>query len=338
MGVSDRHTNLGLLLLMVAAIASGTVLFALGTRWALAALIVHGAVGLGVVLATPWKQRIIRRGTDARPIRSTWPSITLGVLVVVTVTSGVLHSSGLVRSYGPLDDMQLHVGAALLSVPFAIWHVAARRTLPQRRDVSRRNVLRLGVLAGAAGATFAGLEGVIRLAGLPGADRRFTGSFEEGSHDPAAMPSIIWLSDPRPDIEASEWRLRVADGAGERHLGYGDVARHDDRLTATIDCTSGWFAEQDWSGVRLGRLLTVPDGTRSIVVRSTTGYSRRFPVGDIEHLLLATGYEDRPLANRHGFPLRLVAPGRRGFWWVKWVTDIETSDAPSWAQPYFPLQ
>jgi hypothetical protein len=296
MDVSDRQTNLALLLLMAVAVASGTILFALGTRWALAALVVHGVVGLGVVVATPWKQRIVRRGIDARPLRSTWPSITLGVLVVVTVTSGVLHSSGLVRSYGLLDDMQVHVGAALISVPFAIWHVTARRTPPRRRDISRRNVLRLGVLAGAAGATFAGLEGVIRLAGLPGADRRFTGSFERGSHDPAAMPSIIWLTDPRPDIEASEWRLRVADGAGERDLAYADVAR------------------------------------------STTGYSRRFPVGDIEHLLLATGYEGQPLANRHGFPLRLVAPGRRGFWWVKWVTDIETSDAPSWAQPYFPLQ
>jgi len=338
MAVTDRQTNLALLLLLVAALASGTVLFALGTRWALAALITHGVVGLGVVLTTPWKQRIIRRGLATRSARSTWPSIVLGVLVVVTVMTGVLHSAGLVRSYGPLDDMQLHVGAALLALPFTVWHVMARRVRPQRTDVTRRNVLRLGMLASAAGATFAGLEGIIRVAGLPGADRRFTGSFEQGSHDPASMPSIIWLSDPRPDIDESRWRLRIADGTGERRLDYATVAGHDDRLTATIDCTTGWFAEQDWTGVRLARLLTVPDGARSVVVRSSTGYSRRFPIGDVEHLLLATGYEGRPLANRHGFPLRLVAPGRRGFWWVKWVTDVETSDAPSWVQPYFPLQ
>jgi hypothetical protein len=309
MDFSDRQTNLALLLLMAVAVASGTILFALGTRWALAALVVHGVAGLGVVLATPWKQRIVRRGIDARPIRSTWSSITLGVLVVVTVTSGVLHSSGLVRSYGPLADMHVHVGAALLSVPFAIWHVAARQTLPQRRDVSRRNMLRLGVLAGAAGATFVALEGVVRVAGRRGANRRFTGSFERGSHDPAAMPSIIWLFDPRPDIEASEWRLRVADGAGERHLAYADVAQHDDRLTATLDCTSGWFAEQDWSGVRLSRLLTVPDGARSIVVRSTTGYARRFPVGDLEQLLLATGYEGQDVGESPRLPAAARRPG-----------------------------
>jgi len=75
-----------------------------------------------------------------------------------------------------------------------------------------------------------------------------------------------------------------------------------------------------------------------VVVTSRTGYARRFPVRDVPHLLLATGYEGRPLAARHGSPARLVAPGRRGFWWVKWVTGIEVSDLPWWRQSPFPLQ
>lgn len=75
-----------------------------------------------------------------------------------------------------------------------------------------------------------------------------------------------------------------------------------------------------------------------MVVTSRTGYARRFPVRDVPHLLLATGYEGRPLAARHGSPARLVAPGRRGFWWVKWVTGIEVSDLPWWRQSPFPLQ
>jgi DMSO/TMAO reductase YedYZ molybdopterin-dependent catalytic subunit len=36
--------------------------------------------------------------------------------------------------------------------------------------------------------------------------------------------------------------------------------------------------------------------------------------------------------------VRLVAPGRRGFWWVKWVTRVEVVDAPWWLQSPFPLQ
>jgi DMSO/TMAO reductase YedYZ molybdopterin-dependent catalytic subunit len=33
----------------------------------------------------------------------------------------------------------------------------------------------------------------------------------------------------------------------------------------------------------------------------------------------------------------LVVPGRRGFWWVKWVTAVDVNDEPWWWQPPFPL-
>jgi DMSO/TMAO reductase YedYZ molybdopterin-dependent catalytic subunit len=38
----------------------------------------------------------------------------------------------------------------------------------------------------------------------------------------------------------------------------------------------------------------------------------------------------------HGFPVRIVAPGRRGFWWVKWVDRIAIEDVPWWRQWLFP--
>lgn len=336
--MSDRGTNLSLLALLAAALATGTIMFAMGSRWVLLVVALHGVIGVAITLTTPWKSRIMRRGLAARPTRSTWPSLTLSVLVLLSLVSGVLHSSGLMRRYGPLDDMQVHVGASLAAVPFAIWHVVARRTRPRVRDLSRRNFLRFGALLGTGTAVLASLEGAYRIIGLPGARRRFTGSYDQGSHDPSSMPSIIWLTDPRLEIPATDWKLTVDDANGERQYVYDEVAAFDDRLTATIDCTSGWFAEQDWHGVALSRMVVLPDDARSVVVHSATGYSRRFPIDDLEHLLLATGYEGRTLADRHGFPARLVAPGRRGFWWVKWVVRIETSDRPWWVQPTFPLQ
>jgi DMSO/TMAO reductase YedYZ molybdopterin-dependent catalytic subunit len=85
-----------------------------------------------------------------------------------------------------------------------------------------------------------------------------------------------------------------------------DIAR------AVLDCTNGWYAEQTWSGTRLDQLL--PAGARgSVVVTSATGYRRRSPAAGASTLLLATHVGGKPLSAGHGAPVRLVAPGRRGF-------------------------
>lgn len=342
-GMAGRRTNLAILVLLLAAVATGALNFALGTGWVAWPTIAHGVVGAALLLVTGWKWRIVRRGLETRPARSTWPSVVLGVLVVAALVSGLLHATGLVLRYGPLDDMQVHVGSALLSLPLAAWHVLARGTVPERSDLTRRNLLASALLIGSAGAVYAAAEASITAAGLRGAQRRRSGSFEDGSHDPTSMPAIIWLFDPRLELAADAWSLEVVDRAGMRRWTLRDLrtatARAPDRVTATLDCTSGWYAQQDWHGVLLARLLgDVPADARSVVVTSQTGYARRFPRRDLDHLLLATGYEGRALAPRHGFPARLVAPGRRGFWWVKWVTRIVLDDRPWWAQPPYPLQ
>jgi DMSO/TMAO reductase YedYZ molybdopterin-dependent catalytic subunit len=69
-----------------------------------------------------------------------------------------------------------------------------------------------------------------------------------------------------------------------------------------------------------------------------TGYRRRFPADEAGSLWLATGYQGELLRPAHGAPVRLVAPHRRGFWWVKWVLSVKLSDTPALAQSPFPLQ
>jgi DMSO/TMAO reductase YedYZ molybdopterin-dependent catalytic subunit len=149
------------------------------------------------------------------------------------------------------------------------------------------------------------------------------------------MPPSHWYHDdvPQHDRAASP----VMDG--RRQWAIDELDEFDDDLTATLDCTGGWYATQVWRGVRLDRLLreSGADGDQSIDVRSVTGYWRRFPASDARNLLLATRAGDEPLSRGHGAPARLVAPGRRGFWWVKWVASIEPSGRPWWWQPPFPL-
>ncbi|HIN71006.1 MAG TPA: hypothetical protein EYM98_00335 [Dehalococcoidia bacterium] len=80
----------------------------------------------------------------------------------------------------------------------------------------------------------------------------------------------------------------------------------------------------------------------SLPVASQSGLSpvnyRRFSLDDAREFVLATNVGGETLSHGDGYPLRLVAPGRRGFEWARWVTEIETNSTPSWLQSPLPLQ
>ncbi len=331
--MAGRRTNLALLGLLAGAFVTGWLAFGVGAdppgSWV---VVTHGALGLALVLLAPWKSLIVRRGLRRRRSGRT-VSLALSLLVVAAVLSGVGHASGLLVRLGPITAMQLHVGAAILAIPVALWHVRDRRTWPRRQDVSRRNALRaLAVLGGGLVAVVM-TEGMWRLAGTKGARRRFTGSYQvpEG----AALPVTQWLDDRVPRLDRDSWRLTIRDHAGERALPLSELIPVM-RVETVIDCTGGWYARRSWSGVPLDRLIRPAPEDRSVFVRSVTGYGRRFPLSDLPRLLLATHLENEPLPVGNGFPVRLVAPGRRGFWWVKWVVEVEADRRPWWAQLPFP--
>lgn len=335
--MATRRTNLGLLLLLTAVLVSGGVGFGLGTRPGRLVLVAHGAAGLGVVLLSPWKSMIVRRGLrHVRPARDV--AIGLAVLVPLAFASGVVHTAFGYRQLGPVTALQVHLGAALLAVPLLGWHVATRRQRLRRTDLSRRNALRVGTLSAAALAGYALLERTTAAAALPGGSRRFTGSFATGSGRPGVMPVTQWLTDDVPRIDVDAWRLRVRTSSGERAWSYEELLAGADVVRATLDCTGGWYAEQLWSGIRLDRLLPADTEGRSIEVVSATGYRRQLPRADSSRLLLATRVGGEALRPGHGFPARLVVPGRRGFWWVKWVASVTVSEQPWWLQPPFPMQ
>ncbi|HKE67903.1 MAG TPA: molybdopterin-dependent oxidoreductase [Nocardioidaceae bacterium] len=335
---TSRRTNLALLVLLVGAFVSGWVGFAVdGSPDSRIVSVVHGMLGLGILILVPWKSVIVRRGL--RRARSHILAIAFGVLVGVSLLAGIVHST-----LGPLElagisALDVHVGAAIVAVPFALVHVVRRPQRLRATDLSRRTALQAMAVAGGAALAYGAVEAVTVTARLPGADRRATGSYEVGSGVPSAMPVTQWFTDSVPGIDEAAYELQVSrPDQATRRLGYDALlAISDTTLTAVLDCTGGWWAEQSWQGIRLATLLgTVDDG--SIVVRSVTGYTRRFAPEDAASLLLATHVGGLPLSPGHGGPVRLVAPGQRGFWWVKWVEQVSVESQPSWWQPPFPLQ
>jgi hypothetical protein len=338
--MAGRRTNLALGALLLVAFVTGAMAFGFGTGWNRWAIVAHAVAGFGIVLLAPWKSVIARRGLS-RKKSGHLASVALSVLAVVALLFGLLHSTGLARSLGALTAMQLHVGTALIAVPFALWHVVSRRVRWHRSDVSRRQLLKSGGVIGGAGLMYLATEGLVRVTGLPGGDRRHTGSYERGSGSPNEMPVTQWLNDTVPEIDVREWKLQLRAGRDTITLALDDLETYNERVVATLDCTGGWWARQEWTGVSVARLLGEAGletyGARSIEVRSATGYVRRFPAADAPKLLLATRVAGTPLSGGHGRPVRLVAPGRRGFWWIKWVETIALSDISWWRQSPFPL-
>lgn len=331
--MAGRRTNLALLALLLLAFATGLASWLVGpgpVRWI---VIAHGIVGLSIVVLAPWKSTIARRGLQRRR-RGRGTAIVLAILIVTSIVAAVVHVTGVVESVGTFSPLGIHVATAIAAIVLGIVHVAQRPVRPRAMDLSRRNLLRSGAVLGVGAAGWLAVDGALGIAGARGASRGATGSFETGSGVPAEMPVTQWLNDPVQEVDAASWQLMVSDGA--RAYSVDELAAFGDALRATLDCTGGWYAEQAWRGARLDRLLDGLDGG-SIVVRSTTGYSRRFARSDAADLLVATHVGDAPLSAGHGAPARLVAPGRRGFWWVKWIAAIDVDDEPWWWQPPFPL-
>jgi len=348
--ISARAVNVAILLLLALELATGLGSFLIGEpagRWL---LWLHRAGGLALVVLLLWKAGIAARSYRRRGVTvSTGLAAVGGVLFLGSLATGLLWATMRlpwvpVPVLGSWTVLSVHVALSLLLIPLFVAHLGLRWPRPSREDlIGRRAALRmLGLLA--AGFVFWRVQEVLSVLAAPsGSRRRFTGSREEGSFAGNLHPVTNWLSDPIPRVDPDRWRLRIhGEVERETDLSYEEILVLGAAVRqATLDCTGGWYTVQRWSGVLVAALLEqagLENGARSLLIRSTTGYTRRFPLDEAGDLLLATHVEDEELSAGHGFPLRLVAPGHRGYGWVKWISEVEVSSDPAWLEPPLPLR
>jgi hypothetical protein len=334
-----RLTNLLLLALVAAQIATGVVGWLLPEARALPLYDLHRALGAALLVLVLWKQAIARGSLARRLRRRRWDrSVLIGgaaALVLLTVLGlGLAWTLDLLsfHSLWGYSALNVHVllGLALLP-PLLIWHALRRgeRKPPVGALITRRSALRLLGLSAGAVAGWQILSGAAGILSAPG-ERRTSGSKHAGSFSGNDFPITIWLFDPVPEIDSATWRLTIAGRvARPAALSYADLgALPMESVRAVLDCTSGWWSEQEWTGVRVLDLLAAngvdPAATR-LSVRSAARHGWAFALEDLGEALLATHVGGEPLAAGHGFPARLVVPGRRGFQWIKWVDRIEVS-------------
>jgi DMSO/TMAO reductase YedYZ molybdopterin-dependent catalytic subunit len=337
--------NLVLLLLLLLQVVTGYFGFVNGREENGWLLWLHGMGAYGITVVLLWKGQIVlgvyRRGTGWNTERVAFA--VMAVLLLATLAAGLLWTFNGPIYLAGFSLVTLHIFLAIPLLALMAWHGWRLRWIlrvPAARD--RRLFL------GTATTTVAGLAlwwtvgRAKAAAGLLGAERRFTGSYEIGSLT-GQFPHTSWIADNPPPIEVARWRL-VIDGAVERPLSFTYeqlVEWATVEETATLDCTGGWYSRQVWWGVPLGWLLAeagVLAMAQSVTVTAVSGYGRRYPLAEAESYLLALEVAGRPLAHGHGFPVRLVAPGLRGFQWVKWIGRIQVNESRHFWQLPLPLQ
>jgi cytochrome b561 len=308
--------------------------------------VTHGVAGLSLVAFLYFTLRRVR-GRLAEPTVTRALSALMVLATVGALATGVWWVFGGSLDLGPWGLLNLHVGLGLLVVPLLAYHLTRRFRPPSSTDFEgRRTALQYTAIVGA-GALAWRLQGSAnRLLDTAGASRRFTGSRETGSDDGNAFPVTAWVADDPDPVQVSDWTLSVrglvdapvdlayADISSEHEPTAAGASTHEDRAfpvrtdRALLDCTSGWYSEHDWQGLRVGDLLEVAgvhEEAAWVQFRSITGYRWSLPLAEARDATLATRVDGDRLAHGHGFPLRLVAPGRRGFQWVKWVEEVRVT-------------
>jgi DMSO/TMAO reductase YedYZ molybdopterin-dependent catalytic subunit len=174
----------------------------------------------------------------------------------------------------------------------------------------------------------------------------------DAGYDPARLPPGQYLTEKWPvlhagsvpDTDLATWNFRV----------FGEVENPItlswEELTALpkaenvqdIHCVTRWSRfDARFGGVHwreLAKLVRPKPSARFVVAHAEQGFTSNVPLEYLEddNALLATEADGEPLTPEHGWPLRLVIPGKYFWKSAKWLRAIElrATDEPGFWERY----
>jgi DMSO/TMAO reductase YedYZ molybdopterin-dependent catalytic subunit len=134
-------------------------------------------------------------------------------------------------------------------------------------------------------------------------------------------------------IDRGSYRLQV-NGLVEKplNLTYEEITGLPQASKVVeLNCVEGWSFTAKWTGVKIADLFEeagAMENATTVIFYSADGYSTSLDKDYLleNEIILAYRLNDVTLPHERGFPLQLVAEGKYGYKWAKWIVRIELSD------------
>jgi len=174
----------------------------------------------------------------------------------------------------------------------------------------------------------------------------------DAGYDPARLPPGQYLTEKWPVLHAGSvpetdlatWDFTVGGEVEEPlSLNWGEFQELPTiEVTMDIHCVTRWSRfDTSFRGVHwreLAKLVKPRPSARFVVAHAEAGFTSNVPLAAIEdeQALLAYEADGEPLTPEHGWPLRLVVPGRYFWKSAKWLRGLElrATDQPGFWERY----
>jgi DMSO/TMAO reductase YedYZ molybdopterin-dependent catalytic subunit len=141
-----------------------------------------------------------------------------------------------------------------------------------------------------------------------------------------------------PQIDINTWELDIGGLAKNPYiLKYDEILKMPQvSVFATLETISNPIGGPSignavWTGVPLKMVLEkagIKDNVIKVIFYCEDGYSTAVKLEEAlkDDVILAYKMNGKTLASEHGYPLRVVVPGKYGMKWAKWINKIELTD------------
>jgi methionine sulfoxide reductase catalytic subunit len=165
-------------------------------------------------------------------------------------------------------------------------------------------------------------------AGLRAADSK--GKLLLPSDDPDQLGFRLMWYNPVPPVDAAGYQLKIHGLVENPYSLTLSQLRGlpQESQSSRMKCVQCWSARTAWGGFRFGHLVESVKPLRTakgVRIDCADKWDEYFSIADMlsPRVLLALDMAGKPLADRHGAPLRLIDPSRYGYKSAKLITSIE---------------